>query len=262
MPFEPMIAAFATALADPAAPPPATTRGRLGAPDARRFSVYRNNVAVGLIGALEARFPMSRRIVGDDAFRAMARAFVRARKPRSPVMIAYGQDFPEFAADFLASAEAPELNSLADVARDVARLENAWVEAYHAEDAGVMTVGDLGGLGPDQLAGARIEFHPAARVLRFSTPAASIWAATQSCAGPAAPHGSTGEDALITRPDCDVSVRILPALAYDFALRLREGATLIEAALAVNDPEFDFGTHLVGLVEAGAVAAILPGSAS
>ena len=38
----------------------------------------------------------------------MARAFARARKPRSPVMIAYGGDFPEFAADFLAAAEAPD----------------------------------------------------------------------------------------------------------------------------------------------------------
>ena len=65
MPFETTIAAFAAALADPAAPPPAGARGRLGAPDARRFSVYRNNVAVGLIGALEARYPVARRIVGD-----------------------------------------------------------------------------------------------------------------------------------------------------------------------------------------------------
>ena len=34
-------------------------------------------------------------------FRAMARAFVRAHKPRSPVMIAYGAEFPEFMADYL-----------------------------------------------------------------------------------------------------------------------------------------------------------------
>jgi hypothetical protein len=262
MPFETMIAAFATALADPAAPPPAATRGRLGSPDARRFSVYRNNVVVGLIGALEARFPVSRRIVGDDAFRAMARAFASARKPSSPVMIAYGRDFPDFAADFLRSAEPPELNCLVDVARDVARLENAWVEAYHAEDAAIATVGDLRDLGPDQLAGTRIEFHPAARFLRFTTPAASIWAASQSCDGPAAPDRSIGEDALIARPGCDVSVRILPALAYDFASRLREGATLLEAALAADDPEFAFGIQLVGLVESGAVAAIIPGSPS
>src|SRR5580698_2819508 len=98
MPFETTVRAFATALGEPSAPPPATTHGRLGAPDARRFAVYRNNVAVGLIGALEARYPVSRRIAGDEQFRAMARAFARAHKPRSPVMIAYGEDFPEFAA--------------------------------------------------------------------------------------------------------------------------------------------------------------------
>jgi hypothetical protein len=57
-------------------------------------------------------------------------------------------------------------------------------------------------------------------------------------------------------------VRVLPTLGYEFALRLREGATLIEAAQALNDPAFDFGTHLVGLIESGAVASVIPGGAS
>ena len=143
---------------------------------------------------------------------------------------------------------------------DVARLENAWVEAYHAADAAAATIGDLAELSPDLLPGARIAFHPAARILRFSTPAASIWASAQSADGPAAPTQGAGEDALVTRPDAEVRVRVLPPLGYDFALRLREGATLIEAALALDDPAFDFGTHLVGLVESGAVAAIMPGN--
>ena len=82
MPFETTVRAFAAALGEPSAPPPATTRGRMGAPDARRFAVYRNNVAVGLIGALEARYPVSRRIAGEELFRAMARAFVRGHRPR------------------------------------------------------------------------------------------------------------------------------------------------------------------------------------
>ena len=100
MPFETTVRAFAAALGEPSAPPPAMTHGRMGAPDARRFAVYRNNVAVGLIGALEARYPVSRRIAGEDLFCAMARAFVRAHRPRSPVMIAYGGEFPEFVAEW------------------------------------------------------------------------------------------------------------------------------------------------------------------
>jgi Putative DNA-binding domain len=332
MSFETTVRAFAAALTDPAAATPAMTHGRMGAPDARRFAVYRNNVAVGLIGALEARYPVSRRIAGDDLFRAMARVFVRTHRPRTPVMIAYGEEFPEFVADYLATAAeaGPGAEQMAleftqrslrrissplvgedqgggsrrltrfggagafanrlgprdppplpaptrgggcanridpvqpalDCFADVARLENAWVEAYHAEDAAPATVADLTALNPDCLPETRIAFHPAARLLRFATPAASVWASAQSCDQPAAPTERTCEDALITRPDCDVRVRVLPPLAYDFALSLREGATLVEAVAAVNDPAFDFGAHLVGLVESGAVASIIPGRSS
>jgi Putative DNA-binding domain len=314
MPFETTVRAFAAALGEPSAPPPVTTLGRLGAPDARRFSVYRNNVAVGLIGALEARYPVSRRLAGDELFRAMARAFARAHKPRSPVMIAYGEEFPEFVADYLArgperfgrfsspqspskgrasfgrptagedqgggSEERPSVGRAMPAATrgggcangvdsagiqyptaclaDVARLENAWVEAYHAEDASVAAVGELGSLSPDSLPNTRIAFHPAARLLRFATPAATVWASAQSSDRPAALAEGPGEDALITRPDCDVRVRVLPPGGYDFALKMREGATLIEALTALDDPAFNFGAHLVGLVESGAVASIVP----
>ncbi len=346
MSFETTIGAFAAALGEPSAPPPAMTQGRLGAPDARRFAVYRNNVAVGLIGALEARYPVSRRIAGDDLFRAMARAFVRGNKPRSAVMIAYGGEFPEFVAEYLVAIQrelvpdqiAPEftrgsshrvssplagedqgggsrrpkrvagsgafdnlvgprdpppigrseerlsigrampaptrgggcangigfaeVQQALDCLPDVARLENAWVEAYHAEDATVATVDELATLGPDCLPGTRIAFHPAARLLRFATPAATVWASAQSPDHSAALTEGRAEDALITRPDCEVRVRVLPPLGFDFALKMQEGATLIEAFAALDDPAFDLGTHLVGLVESGAVASLITGRMS
>ena len=100
MPFETTVRAFAAALDDPSAATPAMTQGRMGAPDASRFAVYRNNVAAGLIGALEARYPVSRRIAGDELFRAIAREFVRAHKPRTPVMIATATNSPNSLATF------------------------------------------------------------------------------------------------------------------------------------------------------------------
>ncbi len=160
----------------------------------------------------------------------------------------------------ISPSSSPHARGLDPRLADLTRLENAWVEAYHSADAHAATIGDLAELSPDLLPEARIAFHPAARLLRFSTPAASIWASAQSADGPAAAAQGVGEDALITRPDAEVRVRALPPLAYDFALRLRDGATLIEAALALDDPAFEFGTHLVGLVESGAVAAIMQGS--
>ena len=144
----------------------------------------------------------------------------------------------------------------------MARLENAWVEAYHAEDAGVATVGELAALSPDSSAGNADRLSPcgAAPALRNARRLDLGLSAELGASEP--PLSRRPEDALVTRPDCDVRVRVLPPLAYDFALRLREGATLIEAVAALNDPAFDFGTHLVGLVESGAVASIIPGQKS
>src|SRR5271156_5271913 len=100
MSFETTIAAFAAALTDPSAPAPAMTIGREGRADTRRFGVYRNNVAVGLIKSLEARYPVTRRLVGDDFFRGMAGAYVAVNKPESALLLLYAADFPDFVRGF------------------------------------------------------------------------------------------------------------------------------------------------------------------
>src|SRR5437764_9903127 len=116
--FEATISAFARALGDRAAPPPEALKGS----DPRGFAVYRNNVAVGLIKSLEARYPVVRRLVGDDFFRAAARAFISRNKPQNAVLIGYGADFAAFLRSFPPAAELPYLP-------DVASLESAWVAA-------------------------------------------------------------------------------------------------------------------------------------
>jgi hypothetical protein len=49
-----------------------------------RFGVYRNSVAVSLAGVPADTFPVTRELVGDAFFEAMARCFVAAEPPRSP----------------------------------------------------------------------------------------------------------------------------------------------------------------------------------
>ena len=99
-PFE---SSFAQALLDPERPVPR------GISPARRFSVYRNNVVAGLVKALASRFPAVERIVGEEFFAAMARAFVVARPPRSAVLASYGEEFADFIAAF-APAREPRLS--------------------------------------------------------------------------------------------------------------------------------------------------------
>ncbi len=245
MPFEASIDAFAQALSDPARPAPPQTRGREGRPDARRFAVYRNNVAVGLIGAIEARYPIARRLVGDAFFRSMAGAFVAAEKPLTPVLIHYGKTFPDFVARFEPGREIAYL-------ADVARLENAWVEAYHAAEAPALALDALGAIDPEDFGALRFSPHPAARLLRFAHPAASIWAAHQGTDAPRPPEHWRAEEALVARPDADVLVRVLPPGGWDFAKALFAGATLSEASETCAGQDFDPGAHVVGLIEAGA----------
>jgi hypothetical protein len=77
--------AFATALLDRTAALPSSLGGAARRRSDRRFAVYRNNVAVGLVSALATRFPVVKRLVGDDFFRAMAHAYASVELPRSPL---------------------------------------------------------------------------------------------------------------------------------------------------------------------------------
>jgi hypothetical protein len=250
MPFEATIASFAGALVDPSQPAPAATQRRDGRSVDRRFAVYRNNVAVALIGALEARYPVVRRLVGDDFSRGMAGAFVAAEKPRSPALMLYGDGFPAFVASFPPAGAIPFL-------ADVARLENAWVEAYHAAEADPLGLDALAAIAPDGLEALRFRPHPAARLLSFAHPAASIWAASQSADEPRRPEVWAAEEALVARPDTDVFVRVLPPGGFAFAAALFSGATLGEAATIAAADDFDPGAHLIGLIEAGAFQSLI-----
>ncbi len=119
---------FAAALLDPGLPMPDGLVGPDGEPGPKRFAVYRNNVVAGLTETLKDAFPAVHRIVGTDFFRAMARAYVLVEPPRSPIMLDYGAGFPDFIRQFDPAAGLPYL-------ADVARIERAWTEAYHAPEA-------------------------------------------------------------------------------------------------------------------------------
>ena len=72
--------------------------------------------------------------------------------------------------------------------------------------------------------------------------------------GPVSPfRSSTAEDALITRPDMEVAVRLLPAGATTFLTSLIGGETLAAAAGAAFEeaPSFDLPSNIASMVEAG-----------
>ena len=94
----------------------------------RRLQVYRNNVFVSLLQALADVYPVLVRLVGRDYFDQAARRFVREHPSRSGNLHDFGSELPGFLGRLPEAASLPYLP-------DVAALEWAWHEAFHAGDA-------------------------------------------------------------------------------------------------------------------------------
>ncbi|WP_322014632.1 DNA-binding domain-containing protein [Paraburkholderia sp. J12] len=242
-------AAFARGLTNPTVTAPGDVVATAGKGVTRRYNVYRNNVTVSLIDALAAIYPAVQRITGVEFFRAMARFHVRATPPASPLLFEYGRDFPAFIESWEYARDMPWL-------ADTARIERAWLDAYHAADAAPLVADEFARVDPASLAQLRFVPHPAARIVRSKYPAVAIFAMNRAD-GPVSPLcSSDAEDALITRPDQDVTVSLLPPGGAVFLTALMHGSPLgaaVEAALN-ESAAFDLGANLAGMISAGVFA--------
>jgi hypothetical protein len=249
-------ARFASALIDPERATPAIVTGPRGKAAVRRYNVYRNNVTVSLIDALATIYPAVQRITGIEFFRAMARFHVRATPPASPLLFDYGRDFPAFIETYEHARGMPWL-------ADVARIERAWLDAYHAADAEPLAANALAAIPPEGLADAVFTAHPATRVVCSRFAAVTIFAANRGEGSFGQIDAGTPEDALITRPDAEVIVRHLPDGGAVFLTNLLAGRPLGEAAVSAveSSPSFDIAANIAGLIQAGAFTSVISGEA-
>jgi Putative DNA-binding domain len=242
---------FGRALLNPAQPIPSAIRGATRCRADRRFAVYRNNVVAGLIDALAQRFPVVRRLVGDSFFEPMARVYVVTCPPASPIMLLYGESFPDFLENFAPAANVPYLS-------DVARLEMARGRAYHAADAMPVEPRAFAALPPERLADLRFDFHPSVSIIKSPYPIVSIWQVNDDPdhAVPTAPWAP--EAALVARPFGEVEVTRLAPGVPEFLLCLVHNGTMNDAARAGEEAatEFDLVESLQSLIMSRAVKRI------
>ncbi len=238
---------FIEAVCNPALPIPAGITSRTGR-DAKRFAVYRNNVIASLIEALESAFPVVFKLVGDKFFKAMASEFVRKFPPKSPLMMHFASELPTFLESFDPVRSLPYLP-------DVARLELALRESYHAADRDPVPQEAFGSIPQDRLADARVELAPSFRLLKSDFPILSIWAANTS--GGPKPR-LVAEDVAVVRKRFDPSPRLLEQGEHVFLRALMSGDTLgnaIELA-GFATPEFALEETLSWLIGSNAVAGV------
>lgn len=236
-------ARFRAALLDPDCAVPEGLIDPQGRPAGKRFAVYRNNVAVGLTEALEAGFPVLRRLVGVEFFAAMAGVFLRAHPPHSRMMMHYGVEMPDFLRHFPPVAHLPYLP-------DVARLELALRASYHAADRPALAAERLAALPPEQFMAARLQLAPALRLIVSDWPIHAIWRANTK--DDAAAPAIRAESVVVLRPEFDPEPHLLGPGAAMFLAALLAGET-VSVAMDKAGEGHDLSASLALLLNGGAI---------
>ncbi len=239
---------FRQAILDPEASRPVGLSDGKGQAAGRRFDVYRNNVAVSLSEALEAAFPVIRKLVGSENFKILAGSFLRQHPPSSPLMMFYGSEMPGFLSRFGPTSATAYLP-------DVARLELAIRESYHAEDSVPADPAALQSLSPEDLMRTRLGLAPSLRLVRSDWPVHAIWTFNTE---PGAPKPRmAAEDVIVLRPDLDPIPHLLPTGGGAFIAALLSGSPLGPALEAVsNADDFELTAVLTLLLGSGAITQI------
>jgi len=201
------------------------------------LKAHANTISHARIVALEETFPLTRQHLGEVAFNTIARDFAETDTAKASAANRIGLGFPDCLSD--------------PATRELAQIEWAWLESYHAAEATPLALGDLAALDEAALLALAIAPHPSARIVEISTPIAS---ALQELSGlqPMA--------VLCVRPDAEVRLVPLDAVQLTvFAESAQNNASLgnlLAAALeqAGEQAPLEPILHLIGagaLVKAG-----------
>lgn len=235
--------------------------------DARvRFDVYRNNVWSSWVQALVETYPVLHRVMGDAAFRDMALLYVREQPPSDVVLAHYGQGVADFLQRLVLGSSANAAKS-AGWWPDVARLEYARVQSFHAADGPALSTLTLEDLlsRPQVLHDVVFTFQPCVQVVHPEWSVSRVWMAyEQDAVTRPVECQPAPESVLICRDVWDVVMVRITSASGQFLGRLRQGDTLGGAAHAAlaQDALFDLSTTLALLLRHGCLSQAHPSTVS
>lgn len=192
--------------------------------------VYRNNVRAAYLRVLSETFPVVQKLVGEEFFRYMAHEYFHAHPPSSRLVIQYGEALPEFIERFEPVSRLPYL-------ADVARLELAWLSAYHAAEADAVTEANVFALIESVPDSVKFSVHPSARLLSSQYPFHTIWRHNRESADERLRLPDAGETVLIVRPDHRVLTSAISPGVHAFMSSITNGASLHEGLEAAVETE-------------------------
>lgn len=132
------------------------------------LGVYRHAYGSRLVEALRHDHVLLHLYLGEEMFDAMGQAYVAAKPSHHPNLRWFSQGLPGFLKNTEPYSKHPAI-------ADLAALEKALNDAFHAADAPVLGLADMAGFAPEVWSTLIFRPHPASRRLDVSTNAAAIW---------------------------------------------------------------------------------------
>jgi hypothetical protein len=197
------------------------------------WSVYRNTTQLACHTALRANYPALATLTGDEAFGVLTRAYMQQHRPGDARLMHWGDQLPEFLAQFQPAQDWPHLV-------DVARLDRYWVQAHVAPDAPALSGADVL-QATDQSAQRHHAPHPSARWLWSPHPIASLWQSARQGQTQSADLAWQAQGLLLTRIDGEVCATPISHQAVCFLDACARGDSLLAALThaGTSDPAGD-----------------------
>lgn len=168
-PFQTLQNAFQTALLQDQP----LAAGLLSPRSEAQFEVYRQAYRARLRAALRDNHDTLPRVMGDEAFDALANAYIAAQPSHHDSLRWFGHRLADFMAAHEALVPHPAMV-------DLARLEWAMRHAFDAADAAPLDKTTLAALPPQDWPGLHLNLHPSAQVLSLQWAVGPVWHALQN----------------------------------------------------------------------------------
>ncbi|HEY8215109.1 MAG TPA: DNA-binding domain-containing protein [Methylocystis sp.] len=198
------------------------------------LGVYRHAYVARLVEIVANDHSVLSRFMGEDAFREMARAYVKAYPSRNQNARWFPHRLPEFLG---VSAVYGGQRALADIAS----LERAVNDAFDAADAPVLDMPKLAKHAPERWGDLFFTPHPSAARLDLHTNAFAIWKAVKNDNdAPPVDALAERERILVWRDGTMPKVRALAAeevMMWDEAAKGVRFSVLCEMAATFDDPD-------------------------
>jgi Putative DNA-binding domain len=123
------------------------------------LKAHANTINHARLVALEETFPLTREALGEREFNTLSRVFVETAEARACDGNSIGLHFPAFLND--------------PIIAELAAIEWAWLESYHAADGAPLSLADISGLPEERLIALKVAAHPSAHIVSLTAPLSS-----------------------------------------------------------------------------------------